>query len=255
MIFGLIINIALCILIPEFLGEKRKIGYKWSMLACIFLTPIIGLIVTLASPKLKKFKSETIIEKKREKEEIIGQENNRIMLKELKDQHILTDSEYQEKINKIDDECFDSILKKTREYENLSCLFSEGILTGNEFKAKCDVLKKGIKHQQEKKTEIIKEYSEGLTVCYGENGLYGFLDKNQKVIIDFNYEFAENFSDGLSLVRLNRMFGFINKENNKVIPLIFDNAFTFKNGKALVEKDKREYYIDLKGEEIEVQKI
>jgi len=36
-----------------YLGSKRKIGYVWSMLACIFLTPLIGTIITLISKKLE----------------------------------------------------------------------------------------------------------------------------------------------------------------------------------------------------------
>jgi len=53
MILGLIINILLSIwIIPMYLGSKRKIGYAWSLVACLFLTPIIGLLITLASPKL-----------------------------------------------------------------------------------------------------------------------------------------------------------------------------------------------------------
>lgn len=53
MALGIIINLLLSLwIIPMYLGTKRKIGYVWSMLACLFLTPIIGLIITLISPKL-----------------------------------------------------------------------------------------------------------------------------------------------------------------------------------------------------------
>lgn len=54
MIFGIFINLLLSLwIIPAYVGEKRKIGYMWSMLACIFLTPIIGAIITYSSPKLE----------------------------------------------------------------------------------------------------------------------------------------------------------------------------------------------------------
>jgi hypothetical protein len=33
------------------LGIKRKIGYWWSLFACLFLSPIIGLIIILCSKK------------------------------------------------------------------------------------------------------------------------------------------------------------------------------------------------------------
>ena len=33
------------------LGKNRKIGYGWSFLLCLFLSPIIGLIIILFSKK------------------------------------------------------------------------------------------------------------------------------------------------------------------------------------------------------------
>ncbi len=33
------------------LGQNRKIGYGWSFVLCLFLTPIIGLIIILFSKK------------------------------------------------------------------------------------------------------------------------------------------------------------------------------------------------------------
>jgi len=54
MALGIILNLLLSIwIIPMYLGTKRKIGYVWSMLACLFLTPIIGVIITMISPKLE----------------------------------------------------------------------------------------------------------------------------------------------------------------------------------------------------------
>jgi len=34
------------------LGKNRKIGYGWSFLLCLFLSPIIGLIIILFSKKV-----------------------------------------------------------------------------------------------------------------------------------------------------------------------------------------------------------
>ncbi len=53
MVFGILLNLLFSLwIIPMYLGEKRKIGYMWSMVACLFLTPLIGVIITLSSPKL-----------------------------------------------------------------------------------------------------------------------------------------------------------------------------------------------------------
>lgn len=34
------------------IGKNRKIGYGWSFVLCLFLTPIIGLIIILFSKKV-----------------------------------------------------------------------------------------------------------------------------------------------------------------------------------------------------------
>lgn len=59
MALGIIINLLLSLwIIPMYLGSKRKIGYVWSMVACLFLTPIIGIIITLISPKIEEENKE-----------------------------------------------------------------------------------------------------------------------------------------------------------------------------------------------------
>ena len=51
---AIILNLLLSLfVIPYFIGSKRKIGYGLSALACLFLTPIIGLIITLSSKRIE----------------------------------------------------------------------------------------------------------------------------------------------------------------------------------------------------------
>lgn len=45
-----IIWLVMCALVA-LLGKDRKIGYGWSLFFCIFLSPIIGLIIILCSKK------------------------------------------------------------------------------------------------------------------------------------------------------------------------------------------------------------
>ena len=47
-----VIALILAFIIAGTLGTKRKIGFGWSLVACIFTSPIIGLIITLCSEKL-----------------------------------------------------------------------------------------------------------------------------------------------------------------------------------------------------------
>ncbi|AFU69139.1 hypothetical protein P700755_002362 [Psychroflexus torquis ATCC 700755] len=47
---GLIVLVGLSALVGQ-LGKKRKIGFGWSFALSVFLSPIIGLIITLFSKK------------------------------------------------------------------------------------------------------------------------------------------------------------------------------------------------------------
>lgn len=42
--------VIICALIA-LLGRKRKIGYGWSFVLCLLVSPLIGLIITLCSKK------------------------------------------------------------------------------------------------------------------------------------------------------------------------------------------------------------
>lgn len=57
-LFPIIMNNATYIvpsaLIAGFLGRNRKIGLGWSLFFCLFLSPIVGLIIVLFSPKKDK---------------------------------------------------------------------------------------------------------------------------------------------------------------------------------------------------------
>lgn len=53
-ITGVLIYLYATQLIAQAIGVHREIGYRKSVYWCIVLTPIIGLVVTLLSPRIKK---------------------------------------------------------------------------------------------------------------------------------------------------------------------------------------------------------
>lgn len=63
---------------------------------------------------------------------------------------------------------------------------------------------------------------------------YGFVDKTGKIVIDFQFEDAKDFSDGLAVVKVNGKYGYIDKSGKMVIEPQFDYANSFKNGFALI---------------------
>jgi hypothetical protein len=48
----LLINVIICALVA-LIGRNRNIGYGWGFFFCLFLSPLIGLIIILCSKKKK----------------------------------------------------------------------------------------------------------------------------------------------------------------------------------------------------------
>lgn len=95
------------------------------------------------------------------------------------------------------------------------------------------------------------DFSQGLARVFKTTNnidYYGFIDENGNEVIPLIYEYAICFSEDLALVRLNRQFGFVNSSNSLVINIQFDDATSFENGKAKVKKGGAYYYIDQKNE-------
>lgn len=53
-ITGVFIYLHATALVAQAFGTHREIGYRKSVYWCIVLTPVIGLVVTLLSPRIKK---------------------------------------------------------------------------------------------------------------------------------------------------------------------------------------------------------
>ena len=83
-----------------------------------------------------------------------------------------------------------------------------------------------------------------------KGGTWGYIDGYGKVIVPFEYEEVNNFSEGLASVRKDGKWGYINPKNEIVIPIEFTNKEVgfFKNGVATYYTDSGAGLINLKGE-------
>ena len=95
-------------------------------------------------------------------------------------------------------------------------------------------------------------FSEGLAYAYGNVGLWGFIDKSGKTVIDFKYNVAVSFSEGLAAVQnINDKWGFIDKDGNEVIPFIYYDVRSFSEGLAAVKDINDKWgFIDKSGNAI-----
>lgn len=212
---------------------------------------ISGLIIGLFFLIYDYFKNRSSKEERDvEKEEDLQSELFNIKtqtLEELKEKGILTEQEYEEKIKKVVDENISKSLENYTEYKQLKALYKDDILTKEEFENKVRFLKNKLKARIAKQEEG-EPYYEGLRTFTDKELNYGFEDELGNILVEPIYEYADNFKEGLALVRQNGKFGFINKLGDVVIDIKFDDAKSFNNGFALVLLGNKEFFIDKSGE-------
>lgn len=81
------------------------------------------------------------------------------------------------------------------------------------------------------------DFSQGRAIVRVD-GTYGFINKSGQIIIDTKYEDASRFSEGLAPVRLAGKSGYIDLDGRTVIPFRFDDAESFSEGIAVVNNFK-----------------
>lgn len=85
---------------------------------------------------------------------------------------------------------------------------------------------------------------------FKRQNLWGFMDENGKELIKPQYEFVEEFYEGLALAGKEGKVGYIDKNNKVVIPFEYDEAFSFDEGIAVVVKDEKYGLIGRLGKEL-----
>lgn len=101
-------------------------------------------------------------------------------------------------------------------------------------------------------------FNEGLAVVH-QKGKAGFISEDFREAISFDYSNAENFSEGLAAVAIEKIkkegnfsskeeeWGFIDKQNNRVVEPQYMEVKSFSEGLAAVKKDNKWNYIDKTG--------
>ena len=72
---ALVFAIIFAFIIAGTLGTKRKIGFGWSLAACLLLSPLIGLIITLCSEKLPEGQESTETGEEKPLSEVLAESN------------------------------------------------------------------------------------------------------------------------------------------------------------------------------------
>lgn len=94
------------------------------------------------------------------------------------------------------------------------------------------------------------EFSEDRAVVRVD-GKFGYIDQMGRAVIDVRYDYATRFSDGLAGVTFRRRTrneaGYIDRDGNVAIPFDFDAAHAFSSGRARVRLNGKDGYIDRVG--------
>lgn len=76
---------------------------------------------------------------------------------------------------------------------------------------------------------------------------FGYHNKNGTKAINYIYDFAGKFEDGLARVKKKNKWGFIDKKNNAIIPLVYDTVSKFYEERAAVKKNGIWGYVNKSG--------
>ena len=90
---------------------------------------------------------------------------------------------------------------------------------------------------------------------FWNDGKWGYIDDKGKLIIDYQYDYAGSFNDGLAAVVKDGKYGYINKENKYVIESTFkyENAFdtpNFSDGLVVIYEKPTSTVYNAKGKKV-----
>ena len=88
------------------------------------------------------------------------------------------------------------------------------------------------------KYDFAREFREGMSPVK-LNGKYGYVNEKGIEVITPKYDHAWMFSDGLSVVKIGDKYGFIDKSGKLVVPAIYDRADNFHGDRANVRVGKK----------------
>src|SRR6185295_749215 len=94
--------------------------------------------------------------------------------------------------------------------------------------------------------EVANDFSGGLAVA-GREEMLGVIDRNGHWVLPAKYESISLEQNGLIRVEADEHFGFLNRIGDEVLPVIYDAVGKFSSGLALVASEGKCGYVDAGG--------
>ncbi len=98
------------------------------------------------------------------------------------------------------------------------------------------------------KFDYAKSFSQGLAIArkYPQKKM-GYINKSGKFSIEPKFEFGRSFSEGVAAVVINNKYGFIDKNGDMIIQPTYSMVGDFNEGFAWAEKDNKYGFINKEG--------
>ena len=94
------------------------------------------------------------------------------------------------------------------------------------------------------------DFQEGLSGVKNHKGDLGYIDKQGKLVIPFQFQDGTSHSEGVAGVLKGNMCGFIDKTGKLIIPLKYDSVTNFNNGWGIGKREGKYFFVNAKGEEM-----
>lgn len=206
---GAIVGLAVATSIYVWQHEYFSKAEKTVLLLCVIIPPIqwLGILGIHIYYNYKAKNIKTKVVERNIKEKADSSINT---LTELNRKGILTDEEYKEKIEKVENEKAKQDVVNSTEYRQLKNLLNLGVLTKEEFQTKIELLNSKALKPKTEEFRIIDGFSENLALVINVDLDYGFINEENEIVIPFIFDHAENFINGISNVRYKGVFRKIN---------------------------------------------
>ena len=97
---------------------------------------------------------------------------------------------------------------------------------------------------------LTEAFHEGLLAAVAEDDRWGFINTSGDQVIECEYDFCCNFSEGFAAVKKDGKWGYISYTGDIVIPILYDWAREFHEGTAPIVVNNRWGFVDKSGKVI-----
>lgn len=96
----------------------------------------------------------------------------------------------------------------------------------------------------------LKWYGKALFPIMNQKDLYGFMDEEGRVVVDFAFEEVNDFHEGLAAVMKNSRYGVITTNGEVAVEFVYDLISDFQAGHAIVKIEDKFGLIDRNGKSV-----